>query len=96
MMLMNDGDEVNIRQMIGEDIIANMFSGRYIDPKRLLNIPDGVYDVQAELRRVVVIDGFILYLINREWIKEGGPPNLPSYIACSPWGYFPDIENEDV
>ena len=84
----------NIREVLGRDLVANIFKDRHLNQKLLVDVPDGVYDHVSKqgLRwRMVYINKFMTHIISSSWIEKGGPCDLPDVISKSPFGTFPDI-----
>ncbi len=84
----------NIREVLGEKAIAEIFKDRHINKKLLVDVPDGVYDHVSKQGlgwRMVYIDRYLVYIIASSWIKKGRPSNLPDVIYKLPFGTCPDI-----
>ena len=84
----------NIREILGEETIAKIFTNRYVNKRLLVDVPDGVYDHVSKQGlgwRMVYIDKYLIYIISSSWIKKGGPSDLPSVISNPAFGTFPDI-----
>ena len=85
----------NIREVLGEETIAKIFTNRYINKKLLVDVPDGVYDHVSKQGlgwRMVYIDKYLIHIIASSWIEKGGPSNLPDVISKPPFGTFPDYD----
>ena len=84
----------NIREVLGEDVIAKIFYNRHINQKLLINVPDGVYDHVSKRNlgwRMIIIDKFMTHIISSSWIERGGPSGLPDVLSKAPFGTYPDI-----
>jgi len=84
----------NIREVLGEDVIAKIFNNRHINQKLLFDLPDGVYDHVSKRElgwRMVIIDKFMTHIISSSWIEKGGPSDLPHVISKTPFGTYQDI-----
>lgn len=84
---------MNIRELIGEEVISHFFAVRYINKKLQNDVPDGVYDDLDSKCRFVIIDKTTMYIMSSMWIDNGGPAELPDEITKPPFGSFPDIRD---
>ena len=83
----------NIRDVLGEDVVAKIFESRHLNQKLLVDVPDGVYDhitKQGVGWRMIYIDKFMTHIISSDWISSGGPSDLPDVISSVPFGTYPD------
>jgi len=84
----------NIREVLGEDVVAKIFHNRHINTKLLVDVPNGVYDHVSKRGlgwRMVFIDKFMTHIISDNWIAKGGPSDLPDVISSTPFGSFPEL-----
>ena len=83
----------NVRDLLGQETIYNIFRDRHLNQKLLVNVPDGIYDHVSEQGlgwRMVFIDKYMTHIISRSWIDNGGPSNLPDVICNAVFGTYPD------
>ena len=83
----------NIREVLGEETIAKIFTNRHVNKRLLVDVPDGVYDHVSKQGlgwRMVYIDKYLIYIIASSWIEKGGPSSLPDVISKPPFGTFLD------
>lgn len=88
---------MNIRDVLGEDLIQDFFTRRVVCWQTTIDVPDGVYDIVRgpdlnSKTRMVIVDKVVMYHISHMWLANGGPPDLPKEITEPPFGSFPDYK----
>ena len=80
---------MNIREMLGEEHLAQYFRTHVVPQKFRSSKPDGVYDLQERdcKWRDVIVDGCIIMTISKMWLDSGGPEDVHDEFK-RPWGYF--------
>jgi hypothetical protein len=53
-------------------------------------VPDGVYDYSFFQVRYEVVQGFVMTVISKMWLDNGGPENVDIALRL-PWGTYNDM-----
>jgi hypothetical protein len=53
-------------------------------------VPDGVYDCSKYQVRYQIVQGFVMIVISKMWLDNGGPENTDMALRL-PWGTYVDL-----
>ena len=58
--------------------------------KQFAWVPDGIYDHSGYQVRYKIVQGFVMLVVSRMWIENGGPKDVDTSMKL-PWGTYSDI-----